>query len=408
MNILLLTNCMSMPDDRETGVPDVVFFFAKEWQKAGHNVVIVKNESKYPALFYIFPNFVYSWLKKKNNISIPSLASRKKLIIERDGIKIARFPMGKLIPHSAFLESQYDKQVDRIKSYLTELNFSPDVITGHWIEPQLKLVSKLGEIYNAKTGFVVHGELPTNFNDEYKSYIRNLNCFFTRSEPVKRKMLTNPNYNYLIPEKTAVCYSGIPDEFLSNLSLRHDWKENSVFHVIYVGRLIRYKRLDSTLKALKQAFPNGGYIFDIVGDGPEKDNWAALANELGISDNVVFHGRVPRTEVIRMMSKADCFVMISENEVFGLVYLEAMACGCITIASKEGGVDGIIVNEENGFLCEQANSDELSNLLKTTNKMDKKSVECMRASAFETVQKFSDSKVAQRYLNDIIARSQNT
>ena len=69
MNILLLTNCMCMPDDRETGVPDVVFFFAKEWQKAGHNVVIIKNESKYPALFYVFPNFIYSWLKKKNNIS---------------------------------------------------------------------------------------------------------------------------------------------------------------------------------------------------------------------------------------------------------------------------------------------------------------------------------------------------
>lgn len=402
MNILLLTNCMSMPDDRETGVPDVVFFFAKEWQKAGHNVVIVKNESKYPALFYIFPEFVYSWLKKKNNISIPSLASRKKLIIERDGVKIARFPMGKLIPHSAFLESQYDKQVELIKAYLAEINFVPDVVTGHWIEPQLKLVSKLGQIYNAKTGFVVHGELPTNFNDEYKSYIRNLSCFFTRSEPVKRKMFADPAFTYLIPEKTKVCCSGIPDEFLSDLSIRHDWKRDGVFHLIFVGRLIRYKRLDATLHALKKAFPNGGYVFDVVGDGPEKENWESLAKELGISEHVVFHGRVPRTEVIQMMSRADCFTMISENEVFGLVYLEGMACGCMTIASKEGGVDGIIQSGKNGFLCEQGNADELSELLQRIHGMDDATVESIRASAWETVQNYSDSKVAARYLDDIL------
>jgi len=260
----------------------------------------------------------------------------------------------------------------------------------------------LGEIYNARTGFVVHGELPKNFDEEHKSYIQNLNCFFTRSEPVKRKMLADPTWDYLIPGKTKVCCPGIPDEFLSTLSIRRDWKKNGIFRIIFVGRLIRYKRLDATLNAIKKAFPNGGYVFDIVGDGPEKENWETLACKLGIGDHVVFHGRVPRTQVIEMMSNADCFVMISENEVFGLVYLEAMACGCITVASVDGGIDGIIVNGENGFLCDQGDEDNLSELLLEINTLNPDVVGSVRASAWKTVQNYSDSKVAERYLNDIV------
>lgn len=400
-----MTNCMAQPDDTDKGSTDVVNFFARSWAELGHNVVLVHNSGKFPLILYKLPQGVYSWLKKKQNITIPSVASRSRLEREDSGVKIIRLPITKFIPHGAFFASQYAKQADLIKDYLTELNFVPDVITGHWIEPQLKLINMLGKHYGAKTGFVIHGELPRDLKSEYVEYIKELDCFFTRSEPVKRKMMTDPNFSYLIPEKTSVCCSGIPDRFLAALSVRDDWKKDSIFKLIYVGRLVCYKRIDATLKALKQAFPNGGYVFDIVGDGPEKENLEMLARELGISDNVVFHGRVPRTQVIEMMSGADCFVMISENEVFGLVYLEAMACGCVTVASVDGGVDGIIVNEENGFLCEQGNADMLSTMLKEIGKMKKDSIIRMRQMAFNTVYNYSDSKVAERYLKDIVSRS---
>ena len=58
-----------------------------------------------------------------------------------------------------------------------------------------------------------------------------------------------------------------------------------------------------------------------------------------------------REEVIRQMDNHDVFVMISRNETFGLVYLEAMARGCITIASRNEGFDGVIEHGVNGFLC---------------------------------------------------------
>ena len=94
--------------------------------------------------------------------------------------------------------------------------------------------------------------------------------------------------------------------------------------------------------------------------------------------------------------------MISENEVFGLVYLESMVGGCLTVASKYGGVDGIINNDENGFLCEQGNSDELAEILKKINEMSIDDVLKIRRNGYETLRSFTDSKVAEKYLNDII------
>ena len=59
--------------------------------------------------------------------------------------------------------------------------------------------------------------------------------------------------------------------------------------------------------------------------------------------------------------------MISSNEVFKLVYLEAMAQGCIVIASKGGGFDGINVDGQNGFLCEPGDSEQLESIYRINN-----------------------------------------
>ena len=51
------------------------------------------------------------------------------------------------------------------------------------------------------------------------------------------------------------------------------------------------------------------------------------------------------------MKNAQIFTLISDNETFGMVYIEAMLQGCLVIASKGGGFDGIIQDGINGFIC---------------------------------------------------------
>ena len=75
-----------------------------------------------------------------------------------------------------------------------------------------------------------------------------------------------------------------------------------------------------------------------------------MAN-LGLESCVYFEGEKAREQVLHLMEESDIFVLVSSPETFGLVYVEAMAKGCITIGSKGEGIDGVIVNNENGYLC---------------------------------------------------------
>lgn len=402
MNILLLTNCVVQPDDVDKSVNNIVFSFAKEWVNIGNRVIIVNNESKFMYLLYKVPSFIIKCLKKNGNFTVPSLDSRKKLEWTVEGVNIVRLPIFKLYPHASFLNNQYKTQFDKIIRYLKINSFVPDIILGHWLEPQLQLVNMLGEYYDTKKALVIHGELPENKLEKYKRLIKNLDVIFFRSKSVKNKMLKKYEGFLLSAEKTKVCYSGIPEEFVVNQSKRTDWKKEGIIHIIYAGRLERYKRIDSIIEAIKFSFPRLNFQFDIIGDGPEMEYLQTITKKLGLIKNVKFFGRIPRDEVIERMRCADCYVMISENEVFGLVYLEAMACGCVTVAAIDGGIDGIIINGKNGFLCKQGNSGDLEKVLKKINNLKKNELESIRNEAYITVSNYTDRKAAEDYLSNII------
>ena len=69
-----------------------------------------------------------------------------------------------------------------------------------------------------------------------------------------------------------------------------------------------------------------------------------------MSERVRLTGRLPREQVLRLMAQSDVFAMPSRKEGFGIVYLEAMASGCVTIGSRGEGIDGVIRDGENGLL----------------------------------------------------------
>ncbi len=86
----------------------------------------------------------------------------------------------------------------------------------------------------------------------------------------------------------------------------------------------------------------------MVGDGPERLRCLELARELGVADRVHFIGTFPNIEMI--LSVADLFLLPSSQESFGLVALEALACGVPVISSNAGGLPEVVVNDETGFV----------------------------------------------------------
>ncbi|OXM88038.1 N-acetyl-alpha-D-glucosaminyl L-malate synthase BshA [Paenibacillus rigui] len=87
-----------------------------------------------------------------------------------------------------------------------------------------------------------------------------------------------------------------------------------------------------------------------VGEGPELSKVLCKVKELGLLDRVTFCGK--QDDVAQLLSLSDVMLLPSEKESFGLVALEAMACGVPTIASNAGGIPELITHGESGFLAE--------------------------------------------------------
>ncbi|NGM81454.1 N-acetyl-alpha-D-glucosaminyl L-malate synthase BshA [Paenibacillus sp. 7124] len=87
----------------------------------------------------------------------------------------------------------------------------------------------------------------------------------------------------------------------------------------------------------------------LVGEGPELPKIQAKIAEMGLEDKVRFLGK--QDEIAQVISLADVLLLPSEKESFGLVALEAMACGVPTIGSQAGGIPELVMHGETGFLA---------------------------------------------------------
>lgn len=133
-----------------------------------------------------------------------------------------------------------------------------------------------------------------------------------------------------------------------------------LYRIVQAGNLIPSKRNDETILAFARArerFPE--MSLTIIGDGPERNRLEAMAAELNVASAVRFTGRLNNADALSEMAKARFFIMPSYPEGFGIVYLEAMACGCIAIGTETEGIADLIVSGENGFLVPRDDVDAI-------------------------------------------------
>lgn len=127
---------------------------------------------------------------------------------------------------------------------------------------------------------------------------------------------------------------------------------NKKFRFFTLAFLTKNKGMDILLRSFAKAFDDVDNVELIIGgDGQEKSSLERLGEELGIQGKVLLIGGLTREEVVLEMQKCDSFVLSSKSETFGVVYIEAIACGKPIIATKSGGPD-LIVNNNNGLLVE--------------------------------------------------------
>jgi glycosyltransferase involved in cell wall biosynthesis len=167
--------------------------------------------------------------------------------------------------------------------------------------------------------------------------------------------------------------------------------------ILHVGRLMYYKRVDILINLMKDVVKQvkDAKLY-IVGRGESKESLESLVSELGLNNNVKFFGFVSEKKKLELLQNSWVFVTPSYKEGWGIVVLEANACGVPAISFNVSGLKSSIVNNKTGYLVE-TEEDMLKKIItlikdkKLRTKMSKQSIEWSKNFDWnKTTNKFID------------------
>ncbi len=181
--------------------------------------------------------------------------------------------------------------------------------------------------------------------------------------------------------------------------------------VLFVGRIQRLKGIDLLLRAFAQLI--NGWPEDekprlmVVGgrnpadladpEATEMERLRILAAELGVGERVTFQGAVPHSSLPAYYSAADVVAVPSRYESFGLVALEAMACGVPVVASGVGGLQWTVQHGKTGFLVRRRDPKQFAAAIRAV-LLDPDLHSSLSAGAVEAARGFSWASAADRTL----------
>lgn len=133
----------------------------------------------------------------------------------------------------------------------------------------------------------------------------------------------------------------------------------------------------------------------LIGDGPDKHEAVKIAKDTAFSDDILFLGK--QENLAELYAMADLKLLMSEKEAFGLVLLEAMACGVPGIGTNVGGIPEVILPDENGYIVELGDTDLAAKyaiqLLSDEEKLNR-----FKENAIRSVkERFHSSKIVEQY-----------
>ena len=178
--------------------------------------------------------------------------------------------------------------------------------------------------------------------------------------------------------------------------------------LLTVGRLVPRKGIDTVLRALPRvaaSVPEVRYV--VAGTGPDRDRLERLAVRQGVRDRVHFVGHVPDDALPVYYSAADLFVMPAREappdvEGFGLVFLEANACGTPAVGARAGGVPDAIVDGETGLLVPPSDPAALGSALASLLQSPERLAALGRQGRTRTVHTANWDRVADRVYHALV------
>lgn len=175
--------------------------------------------------------------------------------------------------------------------------------------------------------------------------------------------LIQQTYDLINPNKSIETVYNFIDERVyhksdaSHLRMEFGIKEDEKV-IIHVSNFRPVKRVQDVVKTFAEISRAMPAKLLLVGDGPEVSTVCKLVNKLGLKNRVLLLGKQDNLE--ELYSISDLMLLLSEKESFGLVALEAMACGVPCIGTNVGGIPEVISDGETGYICELGEIDDIS------------------------------------------------
>lgn len=176
-------------------------------------------------------------------------------------------------------------------------------------------------------------------------------------------------------------------------------KLNAKYMLGVVSRLEHIKGMDLVIPAfaeVRRRFPDLRLL--VVGDGSLRGSMEQQAQELGCADAVTWAGRQPQETLPQYYGEMDIVLMPSRSEGFGLTAIEAMACGCVVVASDVGGLPEVVSDGVCGLLHR---TEDVADMAEKICSLIASPEHCrtMQKNAPQHVQKFSFQRYAELILN---------
>lgn len=152
---------------------------------------------------------------------------------------------------------------------------------------------------------------------------------------------------------------GIDTDRFSPTELVHPSVDESKQSILVLSRLDPRKGIDKAIRAFAQLEVDDAELL-IAGTGRLESSLKEIASGLAVRDDVRFLGFIPDEELPSLYSSVDVFVLPSEYEGFGIVFMEAMACGTPVIGTDVGGVPTAVEDGETGYLVPKEGVKELT------------------------------------------------
>ncbi len=253
-----------------------------------------------------------------------------------------------------------------LKKLVKEENI--DIIHGHYLIPAGMIAAEVGEKMNIKTYLTAHGsDIFELYNKKaishpfIKNTLKKADVVFAVSEALKENILKIPVKG--LKDKVRIHHNSVdisrfkPD---TDYSFKEELKKNYGLDndnpiLLFVGNLIKRKNVDGLIEAKKLSSTE--YNLVIVGTGPELNKLKKQAKGI---DNIYFAGK--RTNMENIVPSSDIVILPSHSESFGIVLIEALACGKGVIGSNTGGISEIITPDV-GLLMDSKDYQSIANAI---------------------------------------------